>query len=167
MKGNIILIITGIIVINSCCAVNLQSILRSKRAESDFILRSCTASAQLTRKHRTNDASQLTAKNSNLTKFTSPSLVLSSQKVKNSNVNKYLRNDLRLQTRSKGRHLIDKNTTDTPLGTVDVKTIYKDIPRLFKKKDPLPELDRNSSARNLDTDTPIIVVQSLNQYYIN
>jgi hypothetical protein len=105
----------------------------------------------------------LNAKTSDLTKFTSPSLVLTNSKIKNSNINKYLRNDLRLQPRLKGRHLINKNTTDTPLGTIDVKTIYEDIPKVFKKKDPLPELDRNSSARNLDTDTPIIIVQSLNQ----
>ena len=63
--------------------------------------------------------------------------------------------------RPKGRHLADKSTTDTPLGTVDVKAIRKDVPKAFKKKDPLPELDRNGSARNLDTDAPIIMVQSL------
>lgn len=125
-------------------------------AESDFILRSCTASAQLIRKNR-NEGSQLPVQNSNLPKLASASLILDNSKNKNTNFNKHLR----LRTRSKGRHLADKSVTDTPLGTVDVKTIRKETPKLYKKRDPLPELDRHGNARNLDTDTPIIVVQPL------
>ncbi|OXU31431.1 hypothetical protein TSAR_004709 [Trichomalopsis sarcophagae] len=156
MRRIIILMIVGILIVGSCDGANLRRVFRSKRAESDFILRSCTASAQLIRKNR-NEGSQLPVENSNLPKLASESFVLDRSKNKNVNFNKRFR----LHTRSKGRHLTDQNITDTPLGTVDVKTIQKETPKLFKKRDPLPELDRHGNARNLDSDAPIILVQPL------
>lgn len=126
-------------------------------------MRSCIASAQLTRKHRTNGASQLASDETDLPKLASASLVLDNSKFKNIHNNKRNRNHFRLRARSKGRNLSDKSTTDTPLGTVNVKALRKDVPKVFIKKEPLPELpDRYGSARHLDHDAPIIVVQSLN-----
>jgi len=159
MKRNVILIVIGIIIFNSCDGADLRRIFRTKRAESDFILRSCIATAQLTRKHRTNDASQLVVEDISLPKLAPASLALDN--LKSNYVNKRLRNDLRFRPRPKGRNFVEKSTTDTPLGTVDVKAVRKDIPKVFKKREPLPELDRKGAARNLDADTPIIVVQSL------
>lgn len=133
-------------------------------AESDFILRSCIASAQLTRKLRTNGISQLTsAEDSILSEPQSASLVLNN--FGNKNLIKRSRSNVNLypaHPRLKARYLIDKTMSDSPLGTVDVKTLRKDVPKVFKKKERLPELDsRRGAARNIDTEADIIVVQPL------
>ncbi|XP_014229043.1 uncharacterized protein LOC106653906 [Trichogramma pretiosum] len=156
----IILLFIGIVTIEICNGANLRRLFRMKRAESDFILRSCIATAQLTRKHRINDASRLVVEETNLPYLASASLKLDNSKFKGPNSIKHLRSGSRFKSKSKGRNLILKKI-DSPLGTVDVQPIRQDFPKAFKKKDPLPELDRRGSARNLDTDTPITVVHTL------
>ncbi|XP_058792383.1 uncharacterized protein LOC131664924 isoform X1 [Phymastichus coffea] len=158
MKRNVMLVILGIAIIGSCNAAKLSDVLNLKRG--DYILRSCIASAQLTRRLSTNGVSQLTSiENPILSEPQSDALLLNN--VENKNLIKRSRSNTKAHPRLKARYLVNKNI-DTPLGTVDVKTLRKDIPKVFKKKERLPELDsRRGAARNIDTEADIILVQPL------
>ncbi|XP_015589776.1 uncharacterized protein LOC107265157 isoform X2 [Cephus cinctus] len=149
--------------------------------EDGYILRSCTASAQLTRKHRnkeipgfnvpsinSNDLKdshvlptqppELSKDRSRIIKInTIPMSYETRHKLKLSGNKQYDHTNGEAQIKIK--RLNDKFTTDTPLKTVRVEAIRKNGPLLFKKKDPLPELPHNVSNGEVKMDAAVFVIK--------
>lgn len=51
------------------------------------------------------------------------------------------------------------DSEDTPLKTVNIQAIEKDRPLIFKKKHPLPELQRNVTSGISEMSTNVIVIK--------
>ncbi|XP_033230835.1 uncharacterized protein LOC117181918 [Belonocnema kinseyi] len=149
---------------------------RSKRSGRDYILRSCTATAYLIRKHRNHAISDLPKNTS------APELIFSLPK-QSSKYHSPIKSDARTHTREEsaklklpnkrlyhgrriGNHinranLPEFNLKDTPLRTVHIEPIYKNRPPIFMKKDPLPELKGNVPGEDVHADARVVVVKPL------
>ncbi|XP_012276313.1 uncharacterized protein LOC105697525 [Orussus abietinus] len=150
-----------------------------------IILGSCTATAQLIRKHRNKEplgADLMTTVDYTSEEFASsttaniemqksdvhdikttriPTMYPKHPPLKTSDNHKYyFQSDERPSGKILGRQSYTKSGTDTPLRTVNVEAIYKDRPLLFKKREPLPELRRDVLFGRKETSAFIVIKSS-------
>ncbi|XP_018316214.1 beta-1,3-glucan-binding protein isoform X2 [Mycetomoellerius zeteki] len=140
---------------------------RSKRSSNEYILHRCTATAELIRKHRNEDVgTSLRRAEGNLAQSQTQqkdSLIDDTQSETSKQIsNGVFRRMTHMRRRGSGhaRRIAGKHLTDTPLKTVSID-VSQDRPSAFKKKNPLPELSRNISGRNIDSSPHVIIIKSL------
>lgn len=119
-------------------------------SENEYILHRCIASVQLTKTHVVER---------------SPINSYNVQKEENNEANAYYDTTMIQQNNKKIRmNDYDRNryvaSKDTPLKTVNIQAIQKDKPLIFKKKHPLPELQRNLTSKLSEMSTNVIVIKS-------
>ncbi|XP_051169786.1 uncharacterized protein LOC127287090 [Leptopilina boulardi] len=173
-----LLLVTIIIVL--CDITISKRQFRSKRSGRDYVLHSCTATANLVRKNRNHALTGDILRNSssimelpfslpkrnnpikletihtrdNRGKIKSPSTdkrLYGRRIIHDNNNNNYHRNGL-----------AQLNIKDTPLKTIRIKSHQKNRSPIFMIKDPLPELlEHHNPVRKVKTASSIVVVRSL------
>ncbi|XP_018365003.1 PREDICTED: beta-1,3-glucan-binding protein-like [Trachymyrmex cornetzi] len=140
---------------------------RSRRSSNEYILHRCTATAELIRKHRNEDVgASLRRAEGNLAQSQTQqkgSLIDAIQSETSKQIsNGVFRRMTHMRRRGSGhaRRNAGKHLADTPLKTVNID-VSRDRPSAFKKKNPLPELSRNISGRNIDSSPHVIIIKSL------
>ncbi|KYN40475.1 Beta-1,3-glucan-binding protein [Trachymyrmex septentrionalis] len=140
---------------------------RSRRSSNEYILHRCTATAELIRKHRNEDVgASLRRAEGNLAQSQTQqkgSLIDAIQSETSKQIsNGVFRRMTHMRRRGSGhaRRIAGKHLADTPLKTVNIN-VPQDRPSTFKKKNPLPELSRNISGRNINSSPHVIIIKSV------
>ncbi|XP_011703207.1 PREDICTED: uncharacterized protein LOC105459132 [Wasmannia auropunctata] len=138
---------------------------RSRRSGNEYILHRCTATAELIRRHRNDEAGVSSRKaEGNLAQSQTQqkgSLIdaIQSETSKQIMSGVYRRmTHMRRRGSGHARRIAGKHLADTPLRTVNID-VPQDRPSAFKKKSPLPELARNMSGRKIDSSPHVIIIK--------
>ncbi|XP_012538219.1 uncharacterized protein LOC105837728 [Monomorium pharaonis] len=141
---------------------------RSRRSGNEYILHRCTATAELIRKHRNEDIAGISSRKTEedlaqLQTQQKGSLINATQSevAKQISSSVYRRmTHMRRRGNGHARRIAAKYLADTPLKTVNIN-VSQDRPSAFKKKNPLPELARDTSSRKIDSLPHVIIIKSV------
>ncbi|XP_050479142.1 uncharacterized protein LOC126868037 [Bombus huntii] len=145
-----LIIFLTIIIIHLICGLDSDLHFQSKYSRYEFILHKCIASAQLNRKHQI----AMQEKNSTARQVQSPTVSLN-LKLNNShpfNNSKTTYNNVDME------HYLIKRMENTPLRTLNIKTMQRLLP-IFTKKDLLPELEKVTN-KTTNSSHSIILIKS-------
>ncbi|XP_011158142.1 uncharacterized protein LOC105194756 [Solenopsis invicta] len=159
--------VTVILIVLIWATDSLADYNRTKRSSNEYILHRCTATAELIRKHRNEEITGVSSRKAegNLAQSQTQqkdSLIdAQSEAAKQFSSGVYRRmTHMRRRGNGHARRITSKRLADTPLKTVNID-VSQDRPSAFKKKNPLPELARDTSGRKIESSPNVIIIKSV------